>query len=112
MLIDQESFVIRILRDGSAVQFIDVGASQVNGQSAVQYTTEYAQGIYDLHVSHILPGFLMATYYHESFNQSQAHYVSSIDFSGSSAASNFTDFANAPYSVRWCGFIKSVSAQL
>jgi len=108
LILDQESFVIRILRDGSAVQFIDVGASQVNGQSAVQYTTEYVQGIYDLHVSHLFPG-LMATYYHDFSNQSTVDYVSSIDFSGSSAPS---DFVNASYSVRWCGFIKSVSAQL
>jgi len=112
---DPSTFVVRVLRADSLVQFWNAISTQVDGRYPVQYTTQYPHGIYDLHVSHVKPGFVMATYYsiHSSIARQTFAQDSSIDFSAahSSSVPQPSISANSSFSVRFSGFVQPALAQ-
>ena len=112
----RDTLVGRIVRDGSAVQFLQLESAPVDGRLSVTYVTEYPHGIYDLHVSHAVPGVQMrieenstsGSIWHKSVS------VPVVDFSASGAFElpDFTRTENSSFAARWVGFVRPAVAQL
>jgi hypothetical protein len=117
MLIDpvQDTIVGRILRDGSAVQFLQPEGASVDARLSVPYTTEYPHGIYDLYLSHAAAGVWMRIEANSTSGRVKRKNISvpTVDFSASGLLGlpDFTLTVNSSFSVRWIGFIQPAVGQ-
>ena len=115
MLAEKESFVVRLLLDGSVKQSWSVGQSHDSGRYPIRYSTLYPHGIYKLYLSHLTSRGLTATYYGGDSGSAGSAVLQSpsIDFSGASGSTLAAGFAVAsrPFSIRWAGFLQPALAQ-